>query len=82
MTRIRLADVPAAPAYLVFHDAFDGGAMDVYLKQDFAAAEIQATNNNQRLDAEGVDNCGFWKAYSKLPRKRIYALHCFPEVAR
>ena len=73
--RIRLCDVPEAPAYLVFHDAFDNGAMEVYPKQDLAAAETEAERHNRHLDEIGMDDAGFWKAYTKLPRVRVYRLY-------
>ena len=72
---MRVKDVPASPAYLVWHDAFDKGAMDVYLRDDFAAAEKEAQSKNEYNDEMGYDEAGFWRAYTKLPRVRVYKVH-------
>jgi hypothetical protein len=68
----RLKDVPQAAAYLVWHDAFDNGAMDVYLYSDLTSAQIEAEKRNCHLQESSNDDCGFWRAYTKLPRVRIY----------
>lgn len=72
---MRIQDVPNHPAYLVFHDAFDKGAMDVWGMDNFAAAEEIAVKRNAYLDETGDDEGGIWKAYNKLPRVRVYAYH-------
>ena len=62
-------------AYLVWHDAFDNGAMDVYPQADLKTAQEKADTRNRHLEESGNDDMGFWKAYSKLPRVRIYKIH-------
>lgn len=50
---MRIKDMPASPAYLVFHDAYDGGAMDVYPVADawpesaLAVAKTGATKKQE-----------------------------------
>ena len=72
---MKLKDVPASPAYLVFHDAYDNGAMDVYAYDNLPYAQHIANGRNNVLDQTGMDDCGIWKAYAKLPRKRVFAYH-------
>lgn len=72
---MRLVDVPQAPAYLVFHDAFDKGAMEVWPAESLELAEKTASFNNQRIDDLGQDECGRYKAYVKLPRIRVWKYH-------
>jgi hypothetical protein len=72
---MRIKDVPSASAYLVFHDAFDSGAMDVYPCDSLAEAQDKATTRNATLDASGNDDCGTWRAYTKLPRVRVFKFH-------
>lgn len=73
--KMKIKDVPAAPAYLAFHDAFDHGAMDVYAYESLEAAERIAKTRNEHLGEMGQDDAGFWRAYTKLPRVRIYKFH-------
>ena len=72
---MRLADVPPAAAYLVFHDAFMNGAMDVYPAQSIAEAEDEAQRRNRRLEEQGVYDAGVWKAYEKLPCRKVWKYH-------
>lgn len=72
---MRLADVPPSPAYLVFHDAFDRGAMEVWPAQSIAEAEDEAQRRQEKLDQRGDDDCGVWKAYERLPRVRVWKYH-------
>lgn len=72
---MRLKDVPSYPAYVVFHDAYDNGAMDVYPATSFLIAQERVSLANQELDAMSSEGCGSWKAYEKLPRKRIFKFH-------
>lgn len=76
--KIRRCDVPTAPAYVVFHDAFDKGAMEVWPVVSFAVAQEVAAVNNKRSEDMGHDECGGWAAYEKLPRVRIWKLHLTP----
>lgn len=69
---MKLKDVPPSPAYLVFHDAYDNGAMDVYARTDLKKAEESAKKKNEQYEQLGHDDCGFWRAYTKLPRKKVY----------
>jgi hypothetical protein len=69
---MRVVDVPPSPAYLVFHDAFDRGAMDVWPELSIELAERKADFLQEALDQSGNDGAGFWRAYTKLPRRRIY----------
>jgi hypothetical protein len=73
VTQMRLKDIPAAPAYLVFHDAYDNGAMEVWTVPTFGAAQVLANNKQTALEQSGNDECGGWKAYEKLPRVKVYA---------
>lgn len=77
---MRVQDVPQHPAYLVFHDAFDKGAMEIWGMDDFVAAEKIAKARNENLDHSGNDDVGRWKAYAKLPRVRVYAYRGKKEV--
>jgi len=76
---MRIKDVPLAPAYLVFHDAFDGGAMDVFEKSSLQNAEEVAKTLNEFLERHGDDEGGHWKAYVKLPRCRVWKFHALAE---
>ena len=71
---VKLADVPASPAYLVCHDHFDNGAMEVWPMSDKVAAENCAHDYQCRLDDHGIDGCHF-AAYTELPRRRVWKLH-------
>lgn len=73
--RLRLKDVPKFPAYLVFHDAFDNGAMEVYPYNSFAAADRDAKARNTVMEESGAEEGGMWRAYAKLPRVRVWKLH-------
>lgn len=72
---MRIKDVPTSPAYLVFHDAFDNGAMEVWPAESLELAEKTAHLNQEHVEASGQDDCGGWKAYEKLPRVRIWKFH-------
>lgn len=72
---MKLSEVPAYPAYLVFHDAFMKGAMDVYPCDAESTAQFIANRRNDNLDASGNDDSGFWAAYTKLPRKKVWKFH-------
>lgn len=72
---MRIKDVPVSPAYLVFHDAFSNGAMDIYPFDSFTQAGMEATRRNEAIEQSGADDCGGWKAYEKLPRVRVYRYH-------
>lgn len=75
---MKRSDVPFSPAYVVFHDAYDKGAMDVWPAKSFAEATERVTVANMKLDSMGEDG-GNWRAYEKLPRLRVYKLHA-PEA--
>jgi hypothetical protein len=70
-----LRDVPKHPAYVVFHDAYDNGAMDVWPAADLVGAQRIATVQQQNLEDIGQDECGFYRAYTKLPRKKVYKFY-------
>jgi hypothetical protein len=72
---MRLKDVPFAPAYVVFHAAYDNGAMDVWPATTFAEAQERASHHQSRLEESGYDEAGIWKAYEKLPRKKVHIFH-------
>ena len=72
---MKLKDVPHAPAYVVFHDAFDNGAMDVYSAESFEQAKQVAEARQKNLDESGNDEAGVWQAYEKLPRKKVWSFH-------
>lgn len=74
--------VPWHPAYCVFHDAYDNGAMDVYPAESFELAKKTADWNQSRLEALGYDDCGFWRAYTVLPSQcKVYKFHPYPTGA-
>lgn len=75
MNRPRLKDIPSSPAYLVFHDSYDNGAMDIYPASSLELATKTAELNNEKLGENGVDECGIWRAYTKLPRVRVGKLY-------
>lgn len=77
---MRIKDVPISPAYLVWHDAFDNGAMDVYPQGSFETAQKTAEERNERNAQTGNDDAGIWRAYTKLPRVKVYKFH--PEENR
>jgi hypothetical protein len=70
-----LRDVPKHPAYVVFHDAYDNGAMDVWPATSLASAQGRVDVANSELDAMGQDECGFYRAYTKLPRKKVWKFY-------
>ena len=72
---MRLKDVPLSPAYVVFHDAYMNGAMDVYPAHSIGEAQERVTVANLEIDAMGQDECGSWKAYEKLPRVKVFKYH-------
>lgn len=78
---MKLKDVPVFPSYLVFHDGYDNGAMDVYPQQlSIELTQLKADLANIKLEESGNDEGGHWKAYTKLPRVRIYKFHAPIEV--
>jgi hypothetical protein len=78
---MKIKDVPLAPAYLVFHDAYDNGAMDVWPAESLELAQKTAAFNQDRLESLGQDECGGWKAYEKLPRIRVWKFHPAKAIA-
>lgn len=76
---MKLKDVPVAPAYLVFHDAFDNGAMEVWPYQSIELAQAEASNQNERIEGSGESDCGGYKAHTKLPRVRVWKYHPAPK---
>lgn len=72
---MRLKDVPPANAYVVFHDAYMNGAMDVWPCNSIELATRIANANQNKLDESGQDECGVWRAYEKLPRVRVWKYH-------
>lgn len=74
MYNMKLKDIPVSPAYLVCHDLYDNGAMDVYTCSDLASAQLLATKRQDYCDSMGSDGV-CWKAYTKLPRVRVYSFH-------
>jgi hypothetical protein len=72
---MRIKDVPTHPAYVVFHDSYDNGAMDVYGCESLERAQAIAAKKQASLDDSGYDEAGIWKAYEKLPRIKVYSYH-------
>ena len=71
--------VPESPAYLVYHDAYHKGAMEVWLLASFERAEIFAKRLNEKLDKCGLGGAGTYRAYAgKLPRKSVWKVHLDP----
>jgi hypothetical protein len=71
---MKLKDVPVHPAYVVFHDHFDNGAMEIWPATSFLSAQEIATRKQDNCDAQGYDNAD-WRAYAKLPRRKVYKYH-------
>lgn len=61
-------------AFLVLHDDWDRGAMEVTPYSSIELANAEALKRQERLDSNGLDG-GHWKAYKKLPRIRIYRIY-------
>ena len=62
--------------FLVFHDLFDNGAMDVYPCSTLELAVDMASRRQQALEERGEDDGGFWAAYPSLPPNvQIYRVH-------
>jgi hypothetical protein len=74
---MRIKDVPKAAAYVVFHDGFDNGAMDVWPASSLAEAQERVTVANLELDSMGEDG-GSYRAYTKLPRIKVYKYYPNP----
>ena len=72
---MRLKDVPMAPAYLVYHDGFMNGAMDVWPMESLQAAQGLANLGNGKAEAMAYDDAGSYRAYTKLPRVKVWAFH-------
>jgi hypothetical protein len=72
---MRLKDVPESPAYVVFHDAYMKGAMDVWAASSLELAERVVKANQNVLEKSGADDSGGWKAYEKLPRVKVWKFH-------
>jgi hypothetical protein len=72
---MRLKDIPTSPAYLVFHDGFDNGAMEVWPVLSLGEAQTKAKLNQDKLEQSGNDDGGSWRAYEKLPRVRVWKFH-------
>lgn len=73
MSYKRVQDIPQRKAYLVFHDAYDDGAMDVLGLDDIEQARKLATHRNTQLEDEGLEEGGGWAAYEKLPDLKIWS---------
>ena len=71
---MKLKDVPLHPAYVVFHDCFANGAMDVWPATSLLAAQEIAERRQNNCDAQGYESV-IWTAYAKLPRKKVYKYH-------
>lgn len=69
-----LKDVPIYPAYLVLHDGSDKGAMEIWLMPSLEVAERVAKERQEKCDQMGIDDC-IYRAYSKLPRIRVWKVH-------
>ena len=70
---MRLKDIPIFPAYLVNHDQFDKGAMEVWPCYSMSSACQLAKDKNDKCEAQGFEPN--WKAYEKLPRVKIWKYH-------
>ena len=71
---MRLKDVPKYPAYVVSHDCFDRGAMEIWPSNSINQARNIANYNQKIADDYGYDDVN-WRAYEKLPRCRVYKFH-------
>jgi hypothetical protein len=71
---LRLKDVPQYPAYLVCHDGYDNGAMEIWPVFSLEYAQKRAAELQTNADNLSIDSCMF-RAYAKLPRKRVWRLH-------
>lgn len=72
---MKLADIPTSPAYLVNHDPYMNGAMDVWPMASIELAELEAKRRNDHAESMGYDDAARWKAYSVLPRVRVWKYH-------
>lgn len=72
---MKLNEVPESPAYLVYHDYWMNGAMDVYPMPSLEEAETRARNKNEYAESIGCDDGGRYAAYVKLPRRKIWKYH-------
>lgn len=72
---MKLKDVPHSPAYVVFHDAYMNGAMDIWPVATLVEAQAIADRKQKHLEDEGADECGGYTAYTQLPRKRVWRYH-------
>lgn len=61
-------------AYLVFHDGFDG-SMEVWQERDLPAAQAKARQLQDRLDDMGYEQCGSYRAYEALPKRKVWKMH-------
>lgn len=71
---MKLSSIPVHPAYVVFHDGCDNGAMEVFPRLSFSAAQKEAEQKQEQFDAMGYED-GMWRAYSKLPRCKVWKYH-------
>ena len=71
---MRLKDVPVSPAYLVAHDCFDNGAMEVWPCDSWETARDAAFKRQEHADNMGEDAV-IWRAYIKLPRRKVFKFY-------
>jgi hypothetical protein len=71
---MKLKDVPRALAYVVCHDCFDNGAMEVWPASNLLTAQECAERKQTNADAQGYDSV-MWQAYAKLPHKKVWKYH-------
>ena len=72
---MQIKDAPLSPAYVVFHDAYMNGAMDVWPCTSLAIAQAIAKQRQTAMEQMGQDECGIYRAYEKLPRVRVWKFH-------
>jgi hypothetical protein len=71
---MKLKDIPFSPAYVVCHDEYDRGAMEVWPCESIESAKTIAQEKQTKLDNMGLDGCHY-RAYIKLPRVKVYKYH-------
>jgi hypothetical protein len=71
---MRLQDVPKHPAYVVSHDEYDRGAMDVWPCVSIERATEIAKQKQDHLDNNGLEGAHY-RAYEKLPRVKVWKFH-------
>ncbi len=74
---MKVEEVPKSPAYLVSHDLWMDGAMDVWGVKDLQFATVEAERRNRVVDDLGGEGDTRWRAYEELPDLEVWAFRGF-----